>query len=175
MSFRSSKCQAGPKCVKNAILTKQEVPPATWDSYNGSHRPISQSLTVGRTKRGAVLRGGTMSSCLGSVFGHSIFIFKSLFRRRSSRLKILMTVVTLATSGSATGQTVTTTSLTVSSGGNPVKTISAGTMITLTVSVVAGSSAVRQGQVSFCDGTAYCTDIHLLGTAQLSSAGQAQA
>jgi hypothetical protein len=115
-----------------------------------------------------------MSWSLGSVFGHRIRILKSLSRSPFSPLKILVIVVTLATSGSALGQTVTTTSLTVSSAGNRVNTISAGTMITLTVSVVAGSSAVTHGQVNFCDGTAYCTDIHLLGTAQLSSAGQAQ-
>src|SRR6266699_2077146 len=103
-----------------------------------------------------------MSWSLGSVFGHLMLIFKSLSRSRFSPLKILVIVVTLATSGSALGQTVTTTSLTVSSGGNRVNTISPGTMITLTVSVVAGSSGVTQGQVNFCDGTAYCTDIHLL-------------
>jgi hypothetical protein len=34
---------------------------------------------------------------------------------------------------------------------------------------------VKQGQVSFCDATApHCTDIHLLGTTQLNSSGQAQ-
>src|SRR5215467_13444938 len=115
-----------------------------------------------------------MSWFLGSVLGNVTFVFKSVSRGRFSPRKILMVVLTLATSGSALGQTVTTTSLTVTSGGNGVSTISAGTMITLAASVVAGSSAVTRGQVNFCDGAAYCTDIHLLGTAQLNNAGQAQ-
>jgi hypothetical protein len=39
----------------------------------------------------------------------------------------------------------------------------------------AGSTAVKQGQVSFCDATAsHCTDINLLGTAQSNSAGKAE-
>ncbi len=39
---------------------------------------------------------------------------------------------------------------------------------------MSGSVAVTVGQVNFCDASAkYCTDIHLLGTAQLTSAGTA--
>ena len=38
----------------------------------------------------------------------------------------------------------------------------------------AGSTAVKTGQVNFCDASGkYCVDIHLLGTAQLTSAGTA--
>jgi trimeric autotransporter adhesin len=83
--------------------------------------------------------------------------------------------LTLATCVSTFGVTTTTTSLTLTSSGNQVSSVSSGTTITLTASVVAGSTAVEQGQVSFCDATsAYCTDIHLLGTAQLDSSGKAQ-
>jgi hypothetical protein len=40
--------------------------------------------------------------------------------------------------------------------------------------VAAGSKAVTVGQVNFCNASAtYCTDIYLLGTAQLTSAGTA--
>jgi hypothetical protein len=47
-------------------------------------------------------------------------------------------------------------------------------MVTLTASVTAGATALSVGQVKFCDASAtYCTDIHLLGTAQLTSAGTA--
>jgi hypothetical protein len=47
-------------------------------------------------------------------------------------------------------------------------------MVTLTATVTVGSSAVTVGQVSFCDASVtYCTDIHLIGTAQLTSAGTA--
>jgi hypothetical protein len=96
--------------------------------------------------------------------------------RRFHLLKISLLLGTIiATCMSSLSQTATTTSLTLISGGNSVTSIIAGAMITLTASVSAGSTVLRQGQVNFCDATAtYCTDIHLLGTAQLTSSGRAQ-
>lgn len=79
-------------------------------------------------------------------------------------------------SGNALGQTksATTTALTVTSGGTAVTSVSAGSIVTLTATVNAGAASVTPGQVSFCDASAaYCTDIHVLGTAQLTSAGTA--
>jgi hypothetical protein len=68
----------------------------------------------------------------------------------------------------------TTTTLALTSGGNTITTVAAGSVITLTATVKAGSTAVAPGQVNFCDATAaHCTDIHLLGTAQLTSNGTA--
>ena len=68
----------------------------------------------------------------------------------------------------------TTTSLAVSSGGGAVTSVTSGSVVTLTATVVSGSAVVPTGQVNFCDASAtYCTDIHLLGTAQLTSAGTA--
>ena len=73
--------------------------------------------------------------------------------------------------------TTPTTTLAVTSGGSPVTTLSSGSQATLTATVVSGATAVTPGTVIFCDGTATtttkCTDIHLLGTAQLTSAGTA--
>ncbi|HEY9127819.1 MAG TPA: Ig-like domain repeat protein, partial [Acidobacteriaceae bacterium] len=52
--------------------------------------------------------------------------------------------------------------------------VAAGTVVTLTAHVAAGAKAVTPGQVNFCDASARsCADIHLLGTAQLNSAGTA--
>jgi hypothetical protein len=52
--------------------------------------------------------------------------------------------------------------------------VTSGSVVTLTATVTAGGSPVAPGQIDFCDATAkYCTDIHLLGTAQLTSAGTA--
>ena len=66
----------------------------------------------------------------------------------------------------------TTTTLAVTSGGNPVTTVTSGSVVTLTATVTSGSTPVAPGRVNFCDASAaYCTDIHLLGTAQLTSAG----
>ena len=66
----------------------------------------------------------------------------------------------------------TTTTLTVSSGGSAVTTVTSGSAVTLTAAVTSNSAKVTVGQVNFCDASVtYCTDIHLLGTAQLTSAG----
>jgi hypothetical protein len=68
----------------------------------------------------------------------------------------------------------TTTTLAVASGGNIVTTVASGTVVTLTATVIAGNTAVVPGQVNFCDAASkYCTDIHLLGTAQLTGNGTA--
>jgi hypothetical protein len=66
----------------------------------------------------------------------------------------------------------TTTTLAITSGGNAVTTVSSGSMVTLTATVVAGTTPVTVGQVNFCDAAAkYCTDIHIVGTAQLIQTG----
>jgi hypothetical protein len=82
---------------------------------------------------------------------------------------------------SATCQTVraaalppTVTTLAVTSGAGAVTTVLAGNVVALTATVNAGSTAVTVGQVNFCDASASnCTDIHLLGTSQLTAAGTA--
>src|SRR5271170_55893 len=73
----------------------------------------------------------------------------------------------------ASGQPATT-ALAVTSGGSTVTTVTAGSVVTLTATVTAGGTPTTPGQVNFCDATAkYCTDIHLLGTAQLTANGTA--
>jgi uncharacterized membrane protein len=71
-------------------------------------------------------------------------------------------------------QATTSTTLTVSSAGAPVTSVAAGSVVTLTAAVSAGSTPLTTGQVRFCDAAAaYCEDTHLLGTAQLTRAGTA--
>jgi hypothetical protein len=68
----------------------------------------------------------------------------------------------------------TTTSLAITSGGSAVTTVASGSVVTLTATVYAGAAPVTTGEVNFCDAmAAYCTDIHLLGTAQLTGSGKA--
>jgi hypothetical protein len=68
----------------------------------------------------------------------------------------------------------TATALTLTSGGAAVTAVQAGSVVTLTASVTDAGGAVTIGQVRFCDASAaYCLDMHLLGTAQLTSAGVA--
>jgi hypothetical protein len=73
----------------------------------------------------------------------------------------------------ATG-TATTTTLAVTSGGSAVTTVTSGSVVTLTATVMAGTTPVNPGQVKFCDAkAAHCEDIHIVGTAQLTKAGTA--
>ena len=68
----------------------------------------------------------------------------------------------------------TATSLAVTSGGSAVTAVASQSVVTLTATVMAGSKPVTPGQVNFCDAAAtHCTDIHLLGTAQLTASGTA--
>jgi hypothetical protein len=68
----------------------------------------------------------------------------------------------------------TITTLSVTSGGKAATTVATGSVVTLTATVTAGGTPVTPGQVNFCDATArFCTDIHLLGTAQLTANGTA--
>jgi len=113
-----------------------------------------------------------------SVF--PVFFFNPLVRTsKSARPAAMFLGFALAfgggwTTASAGTQTATSTTLAVTSGGSPVTSISAGTVVTLTASVKAGITPVTIGLVNFCDAlAAYCTDIHVLGTAQLTSAGTA--
>src|SRR4051812_34965611 len=56
----------------------------------------------------------------------------------------------------------------------PVTTVTSGTVVTLTGTVTAGITTLTAGQVNFCVASAkYCTDINILGSAQLTSAGAA--
>jgi hypothetical protein len=69
----------------------------------------------------------------------------------------------------------TTTSLTLMSGGKAVTTTPSGTAVTLTATVKIGNTPVTAGSLNFCDAAAkYCEDIHLIGSAQLTNAGNAE-
>lgn len=89
---------------------------------------------------------------------------------------VLWVAVPLTCSSGAVGQSrgVTATTLTVTAGGSALSSIPAGTVVTLTAMVTSGATPVTPGQVNFCDAAAkYCTDIHVVGTAQLTSSGTA--
>jgi hypothetical protein len=84
-----------------------------------------------------------------------------------------MLLVMPATAFCATPE-VTTTALAVTSGGDAVTTVTSESVVTLTATVLAGTTPVSSGLVDFCDATAvHCEDVNILGTAQLTSAGTA--
>ena len=86
----------------------------------------------------------------------------------------LVAGVLMAALPAAASSTATTTTLAVTSGGVAVTTVKSGSVVTLTATVKAGTTPVSPGLVKFCDAEgAHCTDVHVLGTAQLTSAGTA--
>jgi hypothetical protein len=76
--------------------------------------------------------------------------------------------------GARAQKTATTTTLALTTSSGPATSVPSGTVVTLTATVIPVSGTIPAGQVNFCDASAtYCTDIHLLGMAQLTSAGTA--
>jgi hypothetical protein len=74
----------------------------------------------------------------------------------------------------AVASTPTTTTLAIAAGTQEVFTVAPRTVVTLTAAVKADGSPVNPGQVTFCDAAApVCTDIHVLGTSQLTLNGTA--
>ena len=68
----------------------------------------------------------------------------------------------------------TATTLSITSAGSAAATVAAGSSVTLTAAVKAGGTPVTAGQVRFCDSDpSQCTGIHVVGTAQLTSSGNA--
>ena len=117
----------------------------------GAWAPIEKALTS-PNPRGMRGQNASLSACF-----HALICC------------LLLAGLPAGASGSAT-----TTKLVATSGGLPVSTVSSGSVVTLTATVTVGSTAVTAGQVDFCDATAaHCTDIHLLGTAQLTKTGTA--
>jgi hypothetical protein len=89
-----------------------------------------------------------------------------------SAVGVVLTFALFTQTAAAT--TPTTTALTLNSNDAHVAPVPSGTVITLTATVKSMATAVTVGQISFCDAAAKaCTDINLLGTAQLTSAGTA--
>ena len=84
-------------------------------------------------------------------------------------------VLSLLTGTAAAAATTTTTLALTSQGAHAdAASVPSGSVVTLTATVKSKATAVTVGQVRFCDAAApTCTDIHLLGTAQLTSAGTA--
>jgi Chitobiase/beta-hexosaminidase C-terminal domain/FG-GAP-like repeat len=71
-------------------------------------------------------------------------------------------------------QAPSATTLSVSSQGNAVTSITAGSTVTLTASVASIGTSVTSGLVNFCNAVAsYCGDVEVIGTAELTSNGTA--
>jgi hypothetical protein len=108
---------------------------------------------------------------VGAILGR----FFSGCLMRVMRFVFLLTIGWMV--AAAQGQSATSTTLAITSGGNPVSQVQQGTEVTLTATVTSGgAAAAAPGQVEFCEvqpTPLKCTDIRLLGTMQLNSAGTA--
>jgi hypothetical protein len=106
----------------------------------------------------------------------SVALFAAIYPVSRALLTGILTIAFLMCAQQAgAAPAATTTTLTVTENGTAVAKIAWGSVITLTATVNAGSSMVKTGQVYFCDTTAaHCEDIHLLGTAQLTTTGTAK-
>ncbi len=105
-------------------------------------------------------------------FLHRYFV-APLLTSLTGVLAIALTTGLTATAVAATGA-ATTTALTITAASGSAANITAGNTITLTAAVTSASGMVKAGQVNFCDASAiYCTDVHVLATAQVTSAGTA--
>ncbi len=89
-------------------------------------------------------------------------------------LVALLPVLLLTSLPAAAATTTTSLALTSQGAYDDAASVQSGSVVTLTATVKAKAIPVTVGQVRFCDATTpSCTDIHLLGTAQLTSAGTA--
>ncbi len=100
---------------------------------------------------------------------------QSMFRSRFRAfiLPVMLVAITIANIPQAWATAApTTTSLAITSSGSTVTSVAAGTVVTLTATVVSGSTPVHPGQVKFCVATAaHCEDSALFATPQLTTAG----
>lgn len=104
--------------------------------------------------------------------GRTFFTSKSLRAIVAGMAVVAMGCVPSFAAGVATTTTLTITSggVTVASGGKVVSPA----QVTLTATVLAGATPVTKGTVEFCNSTAaVCSDINLIGSAQLTAAGTA--
>jgi hypothetical protein len=68
----------------------------------------------------------------------------------------------------------TNTDLSITFQGNSITTVDWGSTVTLTATVTSSGTAVTTGQVRFCEvAVTKCTDLQVIGTAQLTGAGSA--
>ncbi|WP_446742445.1 beta strand repeat-containing protein [Silvibacterium acidisoli] len=100
----------------------------------------------------------------------------NVLRKTVHRLFVLFAIMAAGAAGlpMAWAASATSTTLAVTSAGNPVSSVATGSVVTLTATVVSGGTPVTPGLVKFCNASApSCVDGAILATAQLNASGTA--
>lgn len=164
-----------------AYAIDSTVPVPTISPAAGSY-PGPQIVTVGESALNATVHYTITAGTTGTAPTTSSPVYTGAITIAATETVEAMAAVSGYASSAAVSATYTlpsqassTTSIAVTSGGNPVTSVTSGSVVTLTATVLSGGTSITNGTVDFCDATAtYCTGIHLLGTAQLTSAGTAK-
>jgi RHS repeat-associated protein len=172
--YSSSPVESATYTITSAVATPS-ISPATGAYAN------AQLVTISESSLNATIYYTVTSGTTGTTPTTSSTPYTGAITVGSTETLEAIAAVTGYTSSPVATATYTlpasaasTTALAVTSGGSPVTSVASGNAVTLTATVASGTTAVTTGTVNFCDATAtYCTDIHLLGTAQLTRAGTA--
>jgi len=167
--------------VSSAAYTITSVPGTPTFSPVAGAYTSAQIVTINDSSSNATIYYTVTSGTTGTTPTTSSTAYTGAISVSSTETLEAMAVVAGYSNSSVATATYTlpaavtsTTALAVTSGGNQVTSVAPGSMVTLTATVASGATKVTTGTVNFCDATAkYCTDIHLLGSAQLTSAGTA--
>jgi hypothetical protein len=144
-------------------------------SQNGFLFPVG-TRTVGALAAGATSQGTTTATVPSGIWPNTPYYLLACANATNSVIQAASgnCVASSTTALYSVASTQTATTLVVTSSGGTVTQVSAGAAVALTANVTSGSTPINPGMVKFCDATAtYCTDSHLLGTAQLKSDGTA--
>src|SRR5580704_3420946 len=103
-----------------------------------------------------------------------MFAVTHLYPRLTLSAFLLIVFLAVGPYSAHASAATTSTALEITADASAATSVSSGTVVTLTATVNEGRAPVTTGQVKFCDADAAdCADIHLLGIAQLTTAGVA--
>ncbi len=171
--------EANSTVSSSAYTITSEPTTPTFSPVAGAYSG-TQFVTINSSLNATIYYTGT-SGTTGTTPTTSSIVYTGAISVGSTETIEAISVLTGYTSSAVATATFTlpaiassTTALSLSSGGSPVTSVPSGGAVTLTATVASSGAAVTSGTVNFCDATAtHCTDVHLLGTAQLTSAGTA--
>jgi hypothetical protein len=174
----------------SVAVTAQPVSTVTTLSGSPSTSLFGQSITLAATvsptsSQGHTVNGETVTFYAGSTQLGTATLVSGTATFTTSTLAVGSYTMTAqyggdtnfaASTSTGLGLTVAQPAITLSvtTNGSPAASVTSGSFVKLTATVTGLGSPETSGFVNFCDASATsCSDIHLLGTAHLSSSGTA--